>query len=162
MWILGTNLIFAFPRKFWSSFRVPSYFDYRNTTLLQLLDFSIYDLYWFFHKVEFVIESKLFHWNDKGFANLFKDFERSNVPRVKLSSFSELDDTITSLQALSNLHYLFSGFMDYFWSRKLNISNFGPSNRKILLMATNRVSLDPDTPCQNLGEWNTLIYGTHA
>nr|GEV21247.1 hypothetical protein [Tanacetum cinerariifolium] len=34
-----------------------------------------------------------------------------------------------SLQALSNLHYLFSGFMDYFWSRKLNISNFGPTNR---------------------------------
>ncbi|GJR65885.1 hypothetical protein Tco_0011950 [Tanacetum coccineum] len=27
-----------------------------------------------------------------------------NVPRVKLSSFSELDDTFTSLQALSNLH----------------------------------------------------------
>nr|GEZ88790.1 hypothetical protein [Tanacetum cinerariifolium] len=34
-----------------------------------------------------------------------------------------------SLQALSNLHYLFSGFMDYFWSCKLNISNFGPANR---------------------------------
>ncbi|GJT84600.1 hypothetical protein Tco_1066317 [Tanacetum coccineum] len=35
---------------------------------------------------------------------------------VKLSSFSESDDTFTSLQALSNLHYLFSGFMDYLWS----------------------------------------------
>ncbi|GJX49138.1 hypothetical protein Tco_0275983 [Tanacetum coccineum] len=92
-----------------------------NTTLLQLLDFSIHDLYWFFHKVEFVIESKLFHWNDKGFfichwANPFKDFERSNLPRVKLSLFSKSDDTFTSLQALSNLHYLFSGFMDYFLS----------------------------------------------
>ncbi|GKB87168.1 hypothetical protein Tco_0959440 [Tanacetum coccineum] len=69
MWILGTNLIFAFPHKFWSSFRVPSYFDYRNTILLELLDFLIHDLHWFFHKVEFVIESKLFHWNDKGFAS---------------------------------------------------------------------------------------------
>ncbi|GJV59666.1 hypothetical protein Tco_1465766, partial [Tanacetum coccineum] len=80
-----------------------------NTTLFQLLDFSIHDLHWFFHKVEFVIESKLFHWNDKGFlkfichwANLFKDFERSNVPRIKLSPFSESDNAFTSLQALSN------------------------------------------------------------
>ncbi|GJU11477.1 hypothetical protein Tco_1133873 [Tanacetum coccineum] len=49
-------------------------------------------------------------------ANLFKDFERSNVPRVKLSLFSESERLLTSLQALLNLHYLFSGFMDYFWS----------------------------------------------
>nr|GEZ86438.1 hypothetical protein [Tanacetum cinerariifolium] len=43
------------------------------------------------------------HWN-----NPFKDFEWSNVPRVKLSLFSESDDPFQvscSLQALSNLHY---------------------------------------------------------
>nr|GEY65750.1 hypothetical protein [Tanacetum cinerariifolium] len=40
----------------------------------------------------------------------------------------------TSLQALSNLHYLFSGFMDYFWSCKLNISNFGPTNMSSALL----------------------------
>ncbi|GJY94266.1 hypothetical protein Tco_0510627 [Tanacetum coccineum] len=41
-----------------------------------------------------------------------------------------LGRSLDSLQALSNFgHYLFSGFMDYFWSRKLNISNFGPANR---------------------------------
>ncbi|GKF56813.1 hypothetical protein Tco_0170350, partial [Tanacetum coccineum] len=57
------------------------------------------------------------HW-----ANPFKDFEWSNVPGVKLSSYSESDDSFTSLQALSNLHYLFSGFMDYFWSCKLKTS----------------------------------------
>ncbi|GKA98822.1 hypothetical protein Tco_0826759 [Tanacetum coccineum] len=39
-----------------------------------------------------------------------------------------------SLQALTNLHDLFSGFLNYFWSRKLRISNFGPANRKILPM----------------------------
>nr|GEV09807.1 hypothetical protein [Tanacetum cinerariifolium] len=33
-----------------------------------------------------------------------------------------------SLQALSNFHYLFSGFMDYLWSRQLDISNFGPAD----------------------------------
>ncbi|GKF86586.1 hypothetical protein Tco_0254413, partial [Tanacetum coccineum] len=32
------------------------------------------------------------------------------------------------LQALSNLHYLFGGFMDYLLSRELNISNFGPAD----------------------------------
>nr|GEU63779.1 alpha/beta hydrolases superfamily protein [Tanacetum cinerariifolium] len=84
MWILSTNLIFAFPLKFWSSFRVPSYFDYR--------------------KFEFIC-----HW-----ANPVKDFKWSNVPGIKFSLFFESDNTFTSLQALSKLHYLFSGFVDYF------------------------------------------------
>nr|GFB55626.1 putative reverse transcriptase domain-containing protein [Tanacetum cinerariifolium] len=63
------------------------------------------------------------HW-----ANPVKDFKWSNVPRVKLSLLSKSDDTFSSLQALSNLHYLSSSFMDYLWSRQLNISNFGPAN----------------------------------
>ncbi|GKC60274.1 hypothetical protein Tco_1087872 [Tanacetum coccineum] len=36
------------------------------------------------------------------------------------------------LQALSDLYYLFDGFMDYLWSRELDISNFSPADRKIL------------------------------
>nr|GEX45173.1 zinc finger BED domain-containing protein RICESLEEPER 2 [Tanacetum cinerariifolium] len=36
------------------------------------------------------------------------------------------------LQALSDSNYLFGGFMYYLWSRELNISNFGPADRKIL------------------------------
>ncbi|GKF31724.1 hypothetical protein Tco_0101522, partial [Tanacetum coccineum] len=67
------------------------------------------------------------HWADP-----IKDLKWSNVPGVKLSSLSESDDTIPSLQALSYLYYLFGGFMDYLWSRKLDISNFGPADRKIL------------------------------
>ncbi|GJY30031.1 hypothetical protein Tco_0405798 [Tanacetum coccineum] len=69
MWILGTNFIFAFPRKLWSSVRVPSYFDYKDTTLLQFFDFLVYDFYWFFHKIKFVIELKFFHWNNEGFID---------------------------------------------------------------------------------------------
>ncbi|GJT59274.1 hypothetical protein Tco_1002807 [Tanacetum coccineum] len=65
-------------------------------------------------------------------ADPFKDLKWSNVPGVKLSLFSKSDDTFPSLQALSDLHYLFSGFMDYLWSRELDISNFGPTDRKIL------------------------------
>ncbi|GJU84994.1 hypothetical protein Tco_1292540 [Tanacetum coccineum] len=42
-----------------------------------------------------------------------------------------------SLQALSNLHYLFGGFMDYLWSRELVISNFGLADRKILPVVRN-------------------------
>ncbi|GKF24885.1 hypothetical protein Tco_0080779 [Tanacetum coccineum] len=62
----------------------------------------------------------------------FKDLKWSNVPGVKLSSLSESDDTFSSLQALSDLYYLFSGFMDYLWSRELDITNFGPADRKII------------------------------
>ncbi|GJV48681.1 DNA-directed DNA polymerase [Tanacetum coccineum] len=84
----------------------------QNTQLAELMQEirnveSIVDITELFRKFKFIC-----HW-----ANPFKDFERSNVPRVKLSSFSKSDDTFTSLQALSNLHYLFSGFMDYFSSQ---------------------------------------------
>ncbi|GKF82789.1 hypothetical protein Tco_0244445 [Tanacetum coccineum] len=64
------------------------------------------------------------HWADP-----FKDLKWSNVPGVKLSSLFELDDTFSSLQALSDLYYLFSGFMDYLWSHELDISNFGLADR---------------------------------
>nr|GEU53437.1 hypothetical protein [Tanacetum cinerariifolium] len=110
MWRFGMNLIFAFPRKFWSSFRVSSYFDYRDTTLSQ--------------------------------ANPFKDLKWSNVPRIKLSSLSKSDDTFPSLQALLDLYYLISGFMDYLWSCELNISNFGPADRKILPVVPSRRTLN--------------------
>nr|GEY65591.1 putative reverse transcriptase domain-containing protein [Tanacetum cinerariifolium] len=39
-----------------------------------------------------------------------------------------MDNDSLSLQALSNLHYHFDGFMDYLWSRQLDISNFGPAD----------------------------------
>ncbi|GKG17901.1 hypothetical protein Tco_0372199, partial [Tanacetum coccineum] len=51
------------------------------------------------------------HW-----ANPFKDFEWSNVPKVKLSSLSKTNDTFSSLQALSDLNYFLGGFIDYLWS----------------------------------------------
>ncbi|GKC96445.1 hypothetical protein Tco_1161887 [Tanacetum coccineum] len=183
MRIFSTNLIFAFPRKFWSSFRVPSYFEPKL---------------WFFHKVEFVIKPKLFHWKLKficHWAGPFKDLKWSNVSGVKLSSFSESDDAFSSLQALSDLYYLFGGFMDYLWSHELNISNFGLADRleaslrvfrwffhfvhrsrddmlysylieypkhsalteSQVVSATNRVSLDPDTSCQNLGRTSNAL-----
>nr|GEU61104.1 reverse transcriptase domain-containing protein [Tanacetum cinerariifolium] len=56
------------------------------------------------------------------------DLKWSNILGIKLSSLSESDDTFSSLQALSDLNNLFGGFMDYLWSRELNISNFGPAD----------------------------------
>ncbi|GJT99347.1 reverse transcriptase domain-containing protein [Tanacetum coccineum] len=93
----------------------------------------------------------LCHW-----TNPFKDFECSNVSRIKLSSFSKLKDTFTSLKALTNLHDLFSGFMNYFWSRELNISNFSPANRKILSMGENKQSWPFNSSKSNLGRRNKL------
>ncbi|GJQ92885.1 hypothetical protein Tco_0004024 [Tanacetum coccineum] len=77
------------------------------------------DITEFFRKLKFI-----FHWADP-----IEDLKWSNVPGVKLSSLSESNDTFLSLQALLDLYYLFGGFMDYLWSRKLDISNFGPVER---------------------------------
>nr|GEV39255.1 reverse transcriptase domain-containing protein [Tanacetum cinerariifolium] len=60
------------------------------------------------------------HWTD-----LIKDLKWSNVLGVKVSSLSKSNDTFPILQTLSDLYYLFGGFMDYLWSCQLDISNFG-------------------------------------
>nr|GEY49441.1 pentatricopeptide repeat-containing protein [Tanacetum cinerariifolium] len=68
-------------------------------------------------------------------ADPFKDRKWSNVLGIKLSSFPNRMTPFRvscSLKVLSNLHYLFSDFMDYLWSCELDISNFGPADRKIL------------------------------
>ncbi|GJT19759.1 putative reverse transcriptase domain-containing protein [Tanacetum coccineum] len=55
-----------------------------------------------------------------------------------------------------------------FWKRigyvdvSLCIGMKCPDLESLVVSAINRVSLDPDTSCQNLGGWNTLIYGIHA
>ncbi|GJY33787.1 hypothetical protein Tco_0418256 [Tanacetum coccineum] len=89
------------------------------------------DIFEFFRKLKYVC-----HWVDP-----FKDLKLSNVPGIKLSSLFESDDTFPSLQALSDLYYFFSGFMDYLWSRELDIFNFGLAYRKILPMESLVVSV---------------------
>ncbi|GKB46379.1 hypothetical protein Tco_0897132 [Tanacetum coccineum] len=76
-------------------------------------------------------------------ADPIKDLKWSNVSGVKLSSLSESDDTFPSLQALLDLYYLFYGFMDYLWSCQLDISNFGPADRKILLVGARATGAAP-------------------
>ncbi|GKD55508.1 hypothetical protein Tco_1288895 [Tanacetum coccineum] len=95
---------------------------------------SIVDITELFRKLKSVC-----HW-----ANPFKDFKWSNVSGIKLSSFSKSEYTFTSLLALSNLYDLFSGFMDYFWSCELNISNFGPANRDEMRKFGKMIDNDPD------------------
>nr|GEW74183.1 hypothetical protein [Tanacetum cinerariifolium] len=74
-----------------------------------LLDFSIHN----------------FYRNVKGIV----DITEFNLPGVKLFSLSKPVDTFSRLQALSNLHYVFGGFLYYLWSRELDISNFGQADR---------------------------------
>ncbi|GJV70186.1 hypothetical protein Tco_1485695 [Tanacetum coccineum] len=108
------------------------------------------DITEFFKKLKFVC-----HWADPLWI--------LNGPM--LSPYIGITSLLVScnLQALSNLYYLFSGFMDYLWSCELDISNFGPTDRKILpveslvVSATNRVSLYPDTSCQNLGRTSNAL-----
>ncbi|GKA24958.1 hypothetical protein Tco_0710991 [Tanacetum coccineum] len=66
---------------------------------------GIVDISEVFRKFKFIC-----HW-----ANPFKDFERSNVPGIRLSSFSELDNTFTSLSSDVKFgNYLFWGLHDDF------------------------------------------------
>ncbi|GJX03359.1 hypothetical protein Tco_0189275 [Tanacetum coccineum] len=92
MWILGTNLIFAFPCKFWSSFRVPSYFDYRNTNLFQLLDFLIYNLYWFLHKLNLSL-SWIFHGTERDSSDKF-------FFRLKCERYCDITEHLQEAQGL--------------------------------------------------------------
>nr|GEV60550.1 26S proteasome non-ATPase regulatory subunit 10 [Tanacetum cinerariifolium] len=46
-----------------TSFRVPANLNDGNVTPLQLLDFTIYDLHWFFNKVELIINTELIQRN---------------------------------------------------------------------------------------------------
>nr|GEU67728.1 hypothetical protein [Tanacetum cinerariifolium] len=64
---------------------------------------STVDIIEFFKKLKFVC-----HWADP-----FKNLKWSNALGVKLSLFSESDDTFLSLQASSNLYYLLGGLLDY-------------------------------------------------
>nr|GFA71046.1 hypothetical protein [Tanacetum cinerariifolium] len=43
-------------------------------------------------------------------------------------------EMIDILQALSNLHYLFGGFLDYLWFYELSISNFGLTDWRSALL----------------------------
>nr|GEV29601.1 hypothetical protein [Tanacetum cinerariifolium] len=91
----------------------------RVCTIFSVVSWIIFGL-----KIEFVIEPKLFHWNDEGFVR-YAFLHIRNVERSVdiIEFFRKLN-----LQALSNLYYLFGGFMDYLWSRELNISNFSPAD----------------------------------
>ncbi|GJX18872.1 hypothetical protein Tco_0221549 [Tanacetum coccineum] len=64
MRILALEIIFSFPCELWTSPRVLSDLDNGNPTLIELLYFSVHDVYRFFYKVQFVVELNLFEWSD--------------------------------------------------------------------------------------------------
>nr|GEW81461.1 ribonuclease H-like domain-containing protein [Tanacetum cinerariifolium] len=70
--------------------------------------------------------------NNVCFDNALADLGAIDLVMSSFEVVFSLDGELGSLQALSSLHYLFSGFMDYLWSCELDISNFGLADRKIL------------------------------
>nr|GEV29197.1 hypothetical protein [Tanacetum cinerariifolium] len=58
--------------------------------------------------------------------------EKEGARLVRASIKGDEFIRVFSLQALLDLNYLFGGFIDYLSSRELNISNFGPADRKFL------------------------------
>ncbi|GJR38010.1 pentatricopeptide repeat-containing protein [Tanacetum coccineum] len=123
------NLIFVFPRELWfPPFRVPFYFDYRDTTLSQLLDFSIYNFYWFFHKAEFVIESNLFSLElNKGFSSQDRHF-------FKIRNVEGIVDISEFFRKLKFVCHWADPFKDLKWSNVLGVklSSFSKSDDTFL------------------------------
>ena len=68
MRVFQLHLILAFPSEFRSSLGVPTNFHNRDAALFRLLDLSVHDLYWFFNKVEALVDLDLIEWDYK---NLF-------------------------------------------------------------------------------------------
>nr|GEV56250.1 hypothetical protein [Tanacetum cinerariifolium] len=96
-------------------------------------------------------------------ADPFKDLKCSIVTGVKLYSLSKSDETFSSLHALSDLNYLFGGFMYYLWSRELNISNFSQSDRKILpVVPSGRTSNALSIPHKSASMFSSLIASVWA
>ncbi|GKF89570.1 hypothetical protein Tco_0263533, partial [Tanacetum coccineum] len=62
MRVISFEEIFSLPSVFRTSSGIPSYFDNRNSTLLELLKlhFAVHDFYWFLDKVQFVVKLDLF------------------------------------------------------------------------------------------------------
>nr|GFB51254.1 hypothetical protein [Tanacetum cinerariifolium] len=55
MRVLLLHLVFTLPGELRTSRGVPAHLDYRNTTLLQMLDLTVHDLNGFFNEVQFVV-----------------------------------------------------------------------------------------------------------
>ena len=65
MRVLLFHLIFAFPCEFGSPLGVPANLHDGYATLFCLFDLSVHDFYWFFHKVEALVDLDLVEWNNK-------------------------------------------------------------------------------------------------
>ena len=65
MRIFQFHLILALPCELRSSLGAPTNLHYCDAALLRLLDFSVHDLYWFFHEVESLVDIDLVEWDQK-------------------------------------------------------------------------------------------------
>ncbi|KAL4573182.1 hypothetical protein LXL04_019979 [Taraxacum kok-saghyz] len=64
--LVGEQLgIFALPGKLWSALGTPSNFHNGDSTSFQPLDFSVHDLNWFLHEIEFFVDLYFFQRNNE-------------------------------------------------------------------------------------------------
>ncbi|GJT02575.1 hypothetical protein Tco_0823744 [Tanacetum coccineum] len=63
--IFASKPVFTLPCEIGTSPRIPSNFDDRNATLLQLFDFPVHNLYRLLNEVKFVIDLDIFKWDDE-------------------------------------------------------------------------------------------------
>ena len=119
MRVFQFHLILTLLNVFWSSLGVPADLHNQDTALLRLLDFSVHDLYRFFHEVETLVDIDLVEWDYEGLvrqtlfqvrhvecrmyvtkfvgqvefvshgADPCEDLEGSYISRIKLPTLSE-------------------------------------------------------------------------
>nr|GEY03438.1 hypothetical protein [Tanacetum cinerariifolium] len=117
MRVLLLYLIFTLPGELRTSLGVPALFDNRNTTLLQLLNLTVYDLDKFFNEVQFVINLDFIHCLDTALDLNY------------LLSCLVDDLWVSSLDTALDLNYLLSCLMDDLWVSELSISNLSLTDR---------------------------------
>nr|GEZ02577.1 hypothetical protein [Tanacetum cinerariifolium] len=119
MRVLLLHLVFTLPGELRTSLGVPTHLDYRNTTLLQTLDLTIYDFNGFFNEVQFVVNLDFIQW---------RYLQHNLISQLKLKRFSSYVGiallTITSsLDTALDLNYLLGCLMDDLWASELSLSN---------------------------------------
>nr|GFA79821.1 putative reverse transcriptase domain-containing protein [Tanacetum cinerariifolium] len=148
MRVLLLHLVFTLPGKLGTSHGVPAHFDNRNTTLIQMLDLTVYDLDRFFDEILFVVNLDFIQWYSKRFISHvflqlrevkrtidstqllweFKTIGNGSYFGYDLKRFSSYVGiallTITgALDTALDLNYFLGCLVDDLWASELSISN---------------------------------------
>ncbi|GJU50977.1 ribonuclease H-like domain-containing protein [Tanacetum coccineum] len=115
MRILVLKLVFTFPRKLWTSSRVPSNFDNRYTALLESFDLAVYDFYQFFDKVKLIVNLDLFQScnlaNARELMRLIVEIEECMNHRAAL--IKEVEILTGSIHVVQGINKWYQNYVEY-------------------------------------------------